>query len=86
MEEQRQTIEDQIISSLAEYRKEHFCKLLGAGVTATLESAGPSLCSRLWSELDIVPVVFNDAAMLDQVSQAENVDELADSVARKCLV
>lgn len=84
-EEQRRMVEDHIISSLAKYRKDHVCKLLGAGVTAELDSAGPHLCSRLWSELDIVPVVFKDTAIMDQEAPAENVDELADSVARKCL-
>lgn len=83
--EQKQIIEDHVISSLARYRREHLCKLLGAGVTADLDTAAPNLCSRLWSELDVVPVVFKNTGVLDQETSAENVDELADSVARKCL-
>lgn len=86
MEEQRETIEDHIITSLTEYRQEHVCKLLGAGVTVELDSAGPRLCSRLWSELDIVPIVFRGTSLLDQATPAELVDELADAAARKCVM
>lgn len=84
-EEQGQAIESHILSSLAKYRREHACKLLGTGVTADLDSTAPYLCSRLWSELDIVPVVFKITAILGEDAPAENVDELADSMARKCL-
>lgn len=79
------TIENHVLESLAKYRTEHVCKLLGAGVTAELDSAAPELCSRLWAELDIVPVVFKGASILDDNTPVENVDELADSAARMCL-
>ncbi|KAI0290439.1 trehalose synthase [Multifurca ochricompacta] len=42
----------------SEYR-EHLCKFLGAGVTLSLLREAPNLCTRLWLELDIVPIVFN---------------------------
>ena len=83
-EEQRQLIEDQVISGLTEYRRLNACKLLGAGVTVELDSAAPRLCSRLWSELDLVPIVFNTAVFIDQDTPTENVEELVDSAARKC--
>jgi len=46
---------------------------------------GPHLCSRLWSELDVVPIVFKDTSIMDLSVPAKSVDELADSVARKVL-
>ncbi|KAK5090433.1 hypothetical protein LTR05_000605 [Lithohypha guttulata] len=85
VDEHSGTIENHVIESLATYRKEHVCKLLGAGVTVELDSAAPKLCSRLWAELDIVPVVFKSTSILDDNTPIENVDELADSAARKCL-
>lgn len=76
------TIEDHIISSVANYRSEHHYKILGAGVTIELDSASPRLCSRLWAELDIIPIVFQSDS---SQGSYPDVDELADSVARKCL-
>ena len=34
-------------------------KFVGAGVTSRLVELSPNLCGRLWSELDIVPLVFH---------------------------
>ena len=83
--DQHQVIEDHIITNLADYRKQHVCKLLGIGVTVELDRAAPYLCSRLWSELDIVPIVFKGTTLEDDKTPVENVDELADSAVRKCL-
>lgn len=85
IDEHSGTIEDHVLESLAKYRREHVCKLLGAGVTAELDSVAPKLCSRLWAELDIVPIVFKGTSILGEDTPIENVDELADSAARKCL-
>jgi hypothetical protein len=35
------------------------CKFLGAGVTVALLKEVPNLATRLWLDLDIVPIVFN---------------------------
>ncbi|KAI1609378.1 trehalose synthase (Ccg-9) [Exophiala viscosa] len=83
-------IADHIISELFAYRKEHLCKLLGAGVTLDLFKKSPTLCSRLWAELDIVPFVLESNPLLPfKQAQAQKrliaVDEIADSAARKCL-
>ncbi|KFY53838.1 hypothetical protein V497_08162, partial [Pseudogymnoascus sp. VKM F-4516 (FW-969)] len=85
-------IADFVIKSLAAYEKKSLCKYIGGGVPVDLERISPSLCSRLWSELDLVPLaLFPD----QEGSQTEmedftfwkdrGVDEQADSMARKSI-
>ncbi len=82
-------VADHLITELHQYRKDHLCKLLGAGVTLDLHTKAPTLCSRLWAELDIVPIVLESTPLLPlkqaHTTRRINVDELADSAARKCL-
>ncbi|KAI0781323.1 trehalose synthase [Trametes elegans] len=58
-DEQAATIEKHVIDVLRKFSTEHMCKFLGAGVTVSLLREAPNLCTRLWLELDIVPIVFN---------------------------
>ncbi|KAL5529118.1 hypothetical protein ACEPAG_5092 [Sanghuangporus baumii] len=52
-------IENHILEALRKFSTEHLCKFLGAGVTLSLLREAPNLCTRLWLETDIVPIVFN---------------------------
>ncbi|KIO06398.1 glycosyltransferase family 4 protein [Pisolithus tinctorius Marx 270] len=52
-------IENHVIDTIKRFSQEHICKFLGAGVTLSLLKECPNLCTRLWFELDIVPIVFN---------------------------
>ncbi|KAH7107431.1 trehalose phosphorylase [Auriculariales sp. MPI-PUGE-AT-0066] len=52
-------IEKHIVSTLKNFSTQHLCKFLGAGVATLLLEQAPSLCTTLWRDLDIVPVVFN---------------------------
>lgn len=52
-------IEDHIIKTLRTFSNEHVCKFIGAGVTVALLKDVPNLCTRLWLEVDIVPIVFD---------------------------
>jgi hypothetical protein len=82
-------IADHIVSQLETYRKEHLCKILGAGVTSDLANLSPSLCSKLWLELDIVPFVLDPKPLPTAARTSHrlnDVDEIADSMARKCLL
>lgn len=51
----------------------------------------PTLCSRIWAELDIVPLVLRSDAVTDanwtssEPGTEKTLDEQAESVARKCL-
>ncbi|KAI0317854.1 trehalose phosphorylase [Amylostereum chailletii] len=58
-EQQSAEIEKHILDAIRKFSSEHLCKFLGAGVTVALLRDAPNLCTRLWLELDIVPVVFN---------------------------
>ncbi|TFY73934.1 hypothetical protein EWM64_g10078, partial [Hericium alpestre] len=50
-QKQAQDIEEHIIKTMRGFSQEHACKFLGAGA--------PNLCTRLWLELDVVPIVFH---------------------------
>ncbi|KAJ6546539.1 trehalose phosphorylase [Mycena vulgaris] len=52
-------IEAFVIQTIRKFCSEHLCKFLGAGVTLTLLKETPNLATRLWMDLDIVPIVFN---------------------------
>ncbi|PYH28161.1 uncharacterized protein BO87DRAFT_411446 [Aspergillus neoniger CBS 115656] len=49
---------DAIIAELKEYREKHAGKIVSAALHQSLASWCPLLCSRLWRELDIVPLVL----------------------------
>lgn len=54
-------------------------------MTEALSQMIPYLCSRLWFELDIVPIVFHSITDGSQDTPEEAVDELADYAARRCV-
>ena len=78
---------DHFISSILEYQQTHFYKFAGAGITEQLVNMSPELPSRLWSELDIVPMVFwHGLKILGDPPDTRTIDEDADSMVRKCLM
>ncbi|KZF24087.1 glycosyltransferase family 4 protein [Xylona heveae TC161] len=84
-------ISEYIVSELRKYEREHMCKFLGVGLPDVLREMSPKLCSRLWSQLDIVPFVMHvhlDRSMQDTSEYwgIKSIDEQADSMARKCLM
>ncbi|KAJ7632483.1 trehalose phosphorylase [Roridomyces roridus] len=52
-------IEAFIVETIRNFSQQHLCKFLGAGVTLGLLKECPNLATRLWLDLDIVPIVFN---------------------------
>jgi len=48
-----------VLETLRKFSSEHLCKFLGAGVTVSLLQESPNICTRLWLDQDIVPIVFN---------------------------
>ncbi|TRM61836.1 glycosyltransferase family 4 protein [Schizophyllum amplum] len=52
-------IEKRVIDTLRKFSQEHLCKFLGAGITLSLIRDSPNICTRLWLDLDIVPIAFN---------------------------
>lgn len=86
-------IADFVIGSLTEYEQKHLCKFVGGGLPSDLEKISPKLCSRLWTELDLVPISMrpdkeeDDSNMEDFTFwHARGVDEQADSMARKSVM
>lgn len=87
------TVTDHVIDELSSYERKMFCKFIGAGVPYDLMKMAPKLCSRLWAELDTVPISFRPDDER-RPGEAENpkywdvkcVDEQADSMARKCIM
>lgn len=52
-------VADFIVKAITEYSTEHLMKFVGAGVTEKLYELAPTLCGRLWRDLDIVALVFH---------------------------
>ncbi|KAK7539020.1 trehalose phosphorylase [Phyllosticta citricarpa] len=79
---------DFVISKISEYQQEHLYKFAGAGITKALVDLSPQLPSRLWWELDIVPLVFEHGLenLGGAPKAAVTIDEEADSMARKSLM
>lgn len=86
-------IADYVIKKMEDFQLPNACKFVGAGIPYDLMKQSPKLCSRLWLELDVVPVsiashleghgmVTKDGTYWD----SKGVDEQADSMARKCIM
>lgn len=81
-------IADYVIEAIESYEHENFSKFIGAGLPTTLKYMSPTLCSRLWLELDIIPIVMRPDEEHKEASfwDVKRVDEQADSMARKCIL
>lgn len=84
---------DFIITELQNYSNIHAEKILGAAFTKSFHVHCPSLCPRLWLELDIVPILLNEELGAERTVGTEavahpsgkDIDEQAESVSRKCI-
>lgn len=81
-------IAQHVIDEITNYERSNYAKFIGAGLPVTLKCMSPSLCSRLWLELDIVPIVMRIDEDTNHKSfwDIKRVEEQADSMARKCLM
>ncbi|KAJ5105822.1 hypothetical protein NUU61_003169 [Penicillium alfredii] len=90
-----QTAVEFIISELKTYTEKHLEKIIGLAMPRVLAGQCPTLCSRLWAELDIIPLVLSGSSVLDRFATWESpeakawdsrtIDEQAESMARKCV-
>lgn len=82
------SIADHVIEEIQKYEHENFAKFIGAGMPTTLKYMSPTLCSRLWLEVDIIPIVMRPDEEHKQANfwDVKRVDEQADSMARKCIL
>jgi hypothetical protein len=91
-------IGDHMMGHLYKWCDTHLEKMIGLAIPKQLAHACPTICSRLWLELDIIPLVLSDNSRLDirgddlhygfQQSadwDLRTLDEQAESMARKCV-
>jgi alpha,alpha-trehalose phosphorylase (configuration-retaining) len=86
-------IADWVIEKMKDYEQKNAAKFVGAGVPYDLLKKCPKLCSRLWLELDVVPISIAPELEGLRMESKETtfwdskcVDEQADSMARKCIM
>jgi alpha,alpha-trehalose phosphorylase (configuration-retaining) len=81
-------IADYVIEAVQKYEHEHCVKIVGAGVPPIITELSPTLCSRLWLQVDVIPLVLPQDRNAERPSfwEAKHVDEQADSMARKCVM
>lgn len=90
-EDLKDLIRKDAIKTITLYSVQHNAKFVGAGVTEGLEGICPGICASLWRELDVVALtllVQTEAvgAFEDSGTVPIDVDEQADSAARKCVM
>lgn len=86
---------DFIVNRLKEYMDKHLEKILGLAMPTRVANDCTQLCSRLWAELDIIPLVIPECRVTDSFTSRERseqrtwdsrtIDEQAESMARKCV-
>lgn len=86
---------DFIVTQLKEYMEKHLEKILGVAMPSRVADDCTHLCSRLWTELDIIPLALPETRLLDPFDSRERpeqrtwnlrtIDEQAESMARKCV-
>jgi len=51
-------VENYVIKALMQFSTDHLLKFVACGITQFLADLAPNLASRLWLELDVVPMLF----------------------------
>jgi hypothetical protein len=87
LSQSQDALTDYVLSEIKGYEREHYSKFSGAGIPKDLTNKYPTLCSRLWAELDVLPIEIHKSTG-DEKSywSKKRVDEQADSMARKCIM
>ncbi|KAG7404188.1 Trehalose phosphorylase [Fusarium oxysporum f. sp. rapae] len=87
--------DDYVVKEVEDYEHENFAKFIGAELPTKLGRISKTLCSRLWLDLDIVPIVVlaeredkgeEDRKGKKNFCNVKRVDEQADSMVRKCVM
>ena len=90
-EDLKDLIKKYAIKAIKLYSVQYNTKFVGAGVTLDLESICPGISACLWRELDVVGMTLKVqteacGAFEDAGKISVDVDEQADSAARKCVM
>jgi hypothetical protein len=93
LEKGRDVVADHVVRELERYEHENLNKFIGAGVPFDIMKRSPKLSSRLWLDLDIVPISImphldgHETELKDRSYWSEKcIDKQADSMARKCIM
>jgi hypothetical protein len=88
-------ISDHVVKELKSYERCYLAKFIGAGFPLELRERSPNLSSKLWLELDIVPISIMVDTPCDKDGTKskhpswwykKGLDEQASSMVRKCLM
>jgi hypothetical protein len=80
-----------VLEKARDYQEKHCQKFVGLAMSNDLCEHSPDLCSRLWAELDIIPIVLRSSeekvswGLYEENLAHKSLDELAESLARKCI-
>jgi hypothetical protein len=80
-----------ILEKVRNYQEKHSQKFIGLAMSTELFERCPDLCSRLWAELDIIPIVLRNSeekvswGLYEENLSYKSLDEHAESIARKCI-
>lgn len=80
-----------ILEKARDYQEKHSLKFVGLAMSTELCDRCPELCSRLWAELDIIPIVLHNSeekvswGLYEENLSYKSLDEHAESMARKCI-
>ncbi|RAL01741.1 putative trehalose synthase (Ccg-9) [Aspergillus ibericus CBS 121593] len=90
-------ITDYVLNQLRDYSDDHLEKFIGLAMPTSVARKCPSLCSRLWSELDVIPLVLPEESNIGVDHyvdhpvrkstgwELKSIDEQAESMGRKCV-
>lgn len=80
-----------VLGKVRSYQEKHSQKFVGLAMSSELCERCPALCSRLWAELDIIPIVLRSSeekvslGLYEEDLTYKSLDEQAESIARKCI-
>lgn len=80
-----------VLGKARSYQEKHSQKFVGLAMSTELYERCPALCSRLWAELDIIPIVLRSSeeklslGLYEEDLTYKSLDEHAESIARKCI-
>ncbi len=88
-EEAAEKLTQYCVHKILDYEEDHLYKFMGVGISKEAVKLCPSLPAQLWAVLDSVPLVFStilETPLDEEKVITLTVDEVADSMARKCLM
>lgn len=84
-----ENVVDYVLTKLRQFSSEHFEKVMGLAMPQRLAQRCPDICSRLWLDLDVIPLALPDEPRHIPASDTDwdsrYTDEQAESLGRKCV-